>query len=218
MKRPAIFCLTYDKLLWQAFIRSMIKFKAKSHAPWMAQLYKHPAIIDRTIVEFFYTDHPQWIRLRPPRPPPPRMGRGGRQRCLLPWDDEVTLVAKLELRAATGELISVATVIAEIASRTGKRASPQAISNLLKRQGMVRVGVRPLWERSWDCARRKAKRLRDALARGETPTPQDRDVDAPAVGPDQDPPAPGSGVTSVEPPSPAPAVLVTSEPVPELVS
>lgn len=221
MKRHAIFCRTPDQLMMKAFGRSMTRSKAKGYAPWMCQLHLSRAMLDRTIAELHFTDRPQWIRMTPPRPSAPRLGRGGRQRCLLAWDAEVALVADMERRAAAGEEISVTTIIAEIASRTGKRASPQAVSDLLKRQGMVRVGVRPVWERRWDCARRKVKRLRDAQGQGQAPTPHGRHrVDALAAGPEKEPPAPGANMTPVRPPSPSPTVptAVVAVAEPELVS
>ncbi len=164
LKKSAVLCSALDERLSEAFIRCLGGLPSPRYQNWLASLGRSKHLIDRTKAELMFCSRPQWVRMGPPKAAPTASGRGGRRRCLMSWPDEVSLVEDLERQAQSGRLVTVDTIVAEIEARTGKRSSRRAISDLLRRQGFVRVGVQPLWERNWDKARRQRKRHRDQHA------------------------------------------------------
>lgn len=202
MKRAAILYHVSQKDRFEAFFRTMTIF----HRPtiglklWLPLLFDpRGSNMDRALAELHYSDRPRWVRMTTPQEPAPRLGRGGRQRCLLDWDSEVALMNELEQRASAGETIALPDIGRAITQRTGKRASPQAVSDILKRQGFTRVGVVAVWNRAHDRARRLRKRQATAEALGTTMVPTGPEVDTTGM---RDPEPPATGTSPPSPPPP----------------
>lgn len=217
MKKHAVLCTNPDERLMAAFGLAFSGLPSPRYQTWQMLLARRPDLLERTQVELMYCEHAQWIRISPPRPPALHLGRGGRQRCLMEYAEEVAFIAELEQRARKGERITADDIVAEIATRTGRRTTRQTVSDMLRRQGLVRVGVKPIWERAWDKARRQGKRpsSRSASTK-ESKTKTLTAATSSTVAREQEPPAAGQAVAPQPTPMP-PALPAHAFPVPELV-
>lgn len=165
----------------------------------------------REVVEMAHGDRPWWVRVDPFYLPPPRpeVKCGGRRRSLMAHSEEMVYLDELEKRAAQGEEITVADIAREIGQRVGHRVSHQAVIDILKRWGYVRVGVKPMWDRIHDVRRRRSLKARRAAAAAQAqPQPEPVVVDVP-----RSPPETGPAVSPMPAPTPVlPAAAAASEP------
>lgn len=72
-----------------------------------------------------------------------RVGRGGRRRAFLSWEQEQTLLISLEKRAAEGEWITARQLLPEIRTAMGKEVSLWYVYGLLRRHRWRKLGPRP---------------------------------------------------------------------------
>lgn len=72
-----------------------------------------------------------------------RKGRGGRRWSFLSWEEEKLLLKSFEESAATGKIITVSQLHAQVRQRIGKDVSRDYVYRLLHRHGWRKLGPRP---------------------------------------------------------------------------
>ncbi len=163
MKTAAQLCREPDRLLAEGFIKLMTNFDGDpAFLRWLVGGRGSPVYFaGATYQTMTITSHAQWIRLLANDRPLRRqhVGRGGRHRSHLTLEAECAFFDDLERRAEAGAVMSVATIVREVVELAGHAVSERSVRAMLQRQGFIRVGTKPAWERREEYERRKHARM-----------------------------------------------------------